>query len=67
MKIDFKNIDLSNKEVCPLCSKKNEECICNDEYYCKCNLKSKFCKWPSSECPCPICLDLIKNCKCNKE
>lgn len=67
MKIDFVNIDLSNNKVCPLCSKKNEVCNCNDEYYCNCNLKSKFCEWPSDNCLCPICLELIKNCKCNKE
>ena len=36
MKIDFKNVDLTNDKMCPLCNKKNIECskiqlIINDE------------------------------------
>jgi len=44
MKFDFKNIDLSNYNICPLCNKNNNNCLCNDEYYCPCNIKAKNCK-----------------------
>ena len=64
MKFDFENVDLSNESVCPLCSKKNENCLCNDNHYCPCNVKAIKCIWPSENCLCYKCLELIENCKC---
>jgi hypothetical protein len=64
MEFDFKNIDLSNQEICSLCSKENHNCLCNDEYYCPCNIKAKNCKWPDVSCFCYKCIELINDCKC---
>ena len=64
MKFDLKNLDLSDESICPLCSKKNKYCSCNDNHYCPCNIKAINCKWPSDSCLCYECLELFKNCKC---
>ena len=64
MKFDFKNIDLSNYNICPLCNKNNNDCLCNDKYYCPCNIKAKNCKLLDESCLYYKYLKINKNCKC---
>lgn len=59
-KLFFDDEDIT---ICLECMSKN--CVCNmQENQCKCGLNISSCNWPVEECPCPICLELIRKCNC---
>ena len=61
---DDKCVDLpvwDDETVCAECGKK----ICEDCDVCPCGFPPDECEWPERECPCPLCLELFKNCSCN--
>lgn len=62
-KIDFypEDINWDDTTVCALCRK--IDCVCTIQI-CPCGKKANICNWPSDNCPCPRCLELIKDCKC---
>jgi len=61
VKWEPENIDWDDTTICVLCGE--QDCICEISS-CPCNKLATECDWPDENCPCPICLELTKNCKC---
>jgi len=55
------NTNWDDPTVCALCGK--VDCICTIQK-CPCNILATECKWPTDNCPCPMCLNIAKHCKC---
>ena len=59
-KLFFDDEDIT---MCLECMNKN--CLCDTQIQqCKCDLNTFNCSWPSEKCPCPSCLEIVKECIC---
>lgn len=63
IEIEFspEDINWDDETICILCMRKH--CICTVQE-CYCGIAADMCRWPTDNCPCQKCENLIKNCKC---